>query len=240
MLSTLLDCTIEFDYTRSTERPVSVVTEGNASMTELIGYVASALVIVSLMMTSVLRLRLISLVGAVAWFIYGLLLNAPPIYITNSIIIAINVYYLFRMLTQKHYFKLLELDRNSAYLRSFLEFYERDIGRFFPQFRYDSARADLVYLVLRDLMPVGVFITERDAAHRSLVDLDYVIPGYRDLQPGRFLFGELDRVLPSKGIKTLYSVPGSEHHHAYLARMGFIPVQEATSGNLYMREMGAR
>ena len=207
-------------------------------MAELIGYIASALVIVSLVMTSVLRLRLISFIGAVAWFIYGLLLNAPPIYLTNGIIIAINTYYLFKMLTAKHYFKLLEVDRNSAYLRSFLEFYAGDIGRFFPQFRYDAARADVVYLVLRDLMPVGVFITERDAAHRSLVDLDYVIPGYRDLQPGKFLFTELDRLLPQKGVKTLYSVPGSEHHHTYLTRMGFIPVRESTSGNLYMREMG--
>ncbi|MCL4249170.1 MAG: hypothetical protein KJ065_13570 [Anaerolineae bacterium] len=205
---------------------------------ELIGYIASALVIVSLVMTSVLRLRLISFVGAVAWFIYGVMLNAPPIYVTNGIIIAINVYFLFQMFTAKHYFKLLEVDRRSAYLRSFLEFYQADIGKFFPSFKYDPEQVDLVYLVLRDLMPVGVFITERDRSGRSLINLDYVIPGYRDLQPGKFLYEELDHMLPEKGVRTLYSVPGSEKHHAYLKRMGFAPVPEATSGGLYQREIG--
>ncbi|MCA9908255.1 MAG: YgjV family protein [Anaerolineae bacterium] len=205
---------------------------------ELIGYIASALVIVSLVMTSVLRLRLISFVGAVAWFIYGVMLNAPPIYVTNGLIIVINVYFLFQMLRAKHYFKLLEVDRTSAYLRSFLEFYQKDIGKFFPSFKYDAEQVDLVFLVLRDLMPVGVFITERDRSGRALINLDYVIPGYRDLQPGKFLYEELDHMLPEKGVRTLYSVPGSEKHHAYLERMGFAPVPEATSGGLYQREIG--
>jgi hypothetical protein len=207
-------------------------------MTETIGYLASLLVIISLVMTSVLRLRLISFIGAIAWFIYGVLLSAPPIYITNGIIIAINGYFLLQMLTQKHYFKLLEVDRHSSYLLSFLAFYAQDIGRFFPQFRYEPGKADLVYLVLRDLMPVGLFITERDASGRSLIDLDYVIPGYRDLGPGRFLFSELDKLLPQKGVRLLYSVPGSDKHQAYLRRVGFIPVQEATHGNLFQRTMG--
>jgi len=204
---------------------------------ELIGYVASALVIVSLVMTSVLRLRLISLVGAIVWLIYGLMLGQPPIYATNGIIIVINIYYLFQMFTAKHYFNLLEVDRNSAYLRSFLAFYQKDIGHFFPSFAYDPAQVDLAYLVLRDLMPVGVFLTERDSSGRSLINLDYVIPGYRDLRPGKFLYAELEQMLPEKGVRTLYSVPGSEKHHDYLRRMGFAPVPEATSGGLYQREM---
>ncbi|MDX2140425.1 MAG: hypothetical protein SF123_20240 [Chloroflexota bacterium] len=206
---------------------------------EIIGYIASAVVIVSLVMTSVLRLRIISFVGAILWFIYGVMLTAPPIYITNGIIIAINVYFLYQMLTAKHYFRLLEVDRDSSYLRGFLEFHAKDIGKFFPQFKYDAARADLVYLILRDMLPVGLFITEKDSAGRSLVDLDYVIPGYRDLGPGKFLYDELNQRLPAKGVHTLYSVPGNETHQAYLLRMDFAPTREATSGNLYQRDLEA-
>jgi hypothetical protein len=207
-------------------------------MTEIIGYLASLLVIISLVMTSVLRLRLISLVGAVAWFLYGVLLQQPPIYITNGIIIVINLYFLVQMLTQKHYFRLLEVDRQSSYLRGFFEHYQQDIARFFPQFRYDGARADRVYLILRDMLPVGVFVTEQDESGRALVDLDYVVPGYRDLEAGKFLFRELDVLLPQAGVRQLYSVPGSEMHQAYLTRMGFAPTREVTSGNLFVRTMG--
>jgi ribosomal protein S18 acetylase RimI-like enzyme len=207
------------------------------TLVEIIGYIASAVVIISLVMTSVLRLRLISLAGSILWFIYGVMLSAPPIYITNGIIICINLYFLFQMLTAKHYFRLLEVDRNSAYMRGFLDFYAKDIGKFFPQFKYDPARADLVFLILRDMLPVGLFITEKDSSGRSLVDLDYVIPGYRDLGPGKFLYTELAERLPDKGVYTLYSVPGNEVHQAYLQRMGFAPTRESTSGNLYQREL---
>ena len=62
--------------------------------TELIGYVASALVVVSLAMTSVVRLRAISLVGSVAFVVYGVLIESVPIMVTNVAIAALNVWFL--------------------------------------------------------------------------------------------------------------------------------------------------
>jgi Bacterial inner membrane protein len=207
------------------------------TLVEIIGYIASLIVIISLVMKSVLRLRIISFVGAVLWLIYGVMLNAPPIYITNGIIIAINIYFLYQMLSEKHYFRILEVDKDSTYLQNFIDFYQADIGRFFPQFRYNAARADLVYFILRDMLPVGLFVTERDPSGRALVDCDYVIAGYRDLQAGKFLYRELETRLPAKGVRTLYSVPGSDEHQKYLQRMGFMPTAESTSGGLFQRSM---
>jgi hypothetical protein len=207
-------------------------------MTALIGYIASAIVVVSLVMTSVLRLRLVSFVGAILWCVYGLLLNSPPIILTNAIIIAINAWFLFKMLTEKHYFRLLEIDHDSSYLRNFLDFHSADIGRFFPQFKYNAAEADLVYLILRDMLPVGLLVTEQDSVGRHIVKIDYVITGYRDLQAGSYLYRELAMQLPPRGVHVLYSVPGSDKHQAYLTRMGFAPVHEKTTDALWQREMG--
>jgi hypothetical protein len=204
---------------------------------EVIGYIASLLVIISLTMSSVLRLRLVSLVGAIAWFIYGVMLNAPPIFLTNGIIIVINTYFLAHMLTTKHYFRLLEVSPDSSYIQSFLDFYRKDIVRFFPNFEYKPAKADMLFLILRDMIPVGLFVTERDSANRVLVDIDYVIPGYRDLAPGRFLYEQIAQRLPQKGIHTLYSVPGNEKHQKYLRRMGFSPTAETTSGSLFQKTL---
>lgn len=207
---------------------------------DILGYVASILAAASLMMKSVLRLRLLSLIASVAFSIYGFLLGSVPVAGLNVLIIFINLYFLRQMLTQKTYFKLLEVDRTSSYLTSFLEFYQRDIARYFPNFRYEASRADMVYLILRDLLPVGLFISERDASGRAVVKLDYVIPGYRDLKAGQFLYDELAQRLPERGINTLYSVPGGEEHRHYLLRMGFSPRGDKDKIKLYARELGMK
>jgi GNAT superfamily N-acetyltransferase len=204
---------------------------------DILGYVASVLAAASLMMKSVLKLRLVSLAGAVAFSIYGALLGSVPITALNVLIIGINLYFIIQMLTKKTYFKLLEVDRSSSYVRSFLEFYQQDIARYFPNFAYNPDRADIVYLILRDLLPVGLFVAERDSAGREVVRLDYVIPGYRDLKAGHFLYDELEKQLPPRGITMLYSVPGGEEHHAYLRRMGFTPQGGEGRIKLFAREL---
>jgi hypothetical protein len=204
---------------------------------DILGYVASALAATSLMMKSVLRLRVVSLIGSIAFAIYGLLLGSVPVTGLNILIVFINLYFIIQMLTKKTYFTLLEVDRQSSYVQQFLDFHQADIGRFFPQFQYRADRADMVYLILRDLLPVGLFVSERDATGREVVKLDYVIAGYRDLKAGEFLYQQLSERLPSRGITTLYSVPGSEAHGAYLQRMGFIPQGGEGRIKLYARDL---
>lgn len=205
---------------------------------DLLGYAASSVIVISLLMKSVLKLRMIGLVGGMLFFVYGILLGSIPVAGLNLVNMCINLYFIRQMLTAKSYFKLLEVDRRSSYVTSFIEFYQHDISKFFPTFQYRPDRADMVYLILRDLQPVGLFVMERDASGRALVKLDYVIPGYRDLKAGQFLYGELERLLPAKQIKTLYSVPGDEIHQRYLKRMGFTAQGGDGKIKLYTREMG--
>jgi hypothetical protein len=65
-------------------------------MIEAVGYLGSALVITSLLMTRILRLRVISLMGSTAFLIYGLLIGSVPIVITNVVIMGINTTFLWR------------------------------------------------------------------------------------------------------------------------------------------------
>ena len=65
---------------------------------ELVGYLASALVVTSLAMTSVVRLRMISLAGSITFTVYGALIGSVPIIITNSSIACLNVWFLSREL----------------------------------------------------------------------------------------------------------------------------------------------
>jgi GNAT superfamily N-acetyltransferase len=190
---------------------------------EVIGYVASALVAVSLMMSSLLRLRLINLVGSAAFALYGLLIHAYPVAAMNGFIVLINLFYLYRMLRTREYFRLLSVEPDSQYLRQFLRYYEREIRRFLPDFAYTPAADDLTVFVLRDMVPAGLFIGQPEEGGRLCVTLDFVIPQYRDFKIGRYLFQEEREFFRSRGFHEIESEPGNREHAAYLRRMGFEP-----------------
>ncbi len=67
-------------------------------MTELIGYIASAIVLISFLMKNIKKLRVINTIGCLIFIVYGVLLNfSIPIIITNSVIVGINIYFLIKM-----------------------------------------------------------------------------------------------------------------------------------------------
>jgi hypothetical protein len=187
---------------------------------ELVGYAGSVLVAISLMMKSLVRLRVINLIGALFFTAYGILIGAYPVALLNSIIIAVNLYYLLQMWNQRDYFKLMEVNYDSRYLKNFVEYYRKEIQEFFPSYLFKPQADQLVIFVLRNMVPAGVLIV-RPLGDTADVFLDFVIPGYRDFRAGKFLFEESAMYFHQKGIKRLASDPGNPRHESYLKRMGF-------------------
>ncbi len=67
------------------------------SFTEIIGYLASLVVLLSFLMKDVTRLRMVNIVGCSLFTTYGVLLGfSIPIIVTNVAIIIINVVYLLK------------------------------------------------------------------------------------------------------------------------------------------------
>lgn len=64
---------------------------------EGLGYLASVLVALSLTMRSLLKLRVINLVGAMLFTLYGLVIGALPVAALNFFIVLVNIYYLHQM-----------------------------------------------------------------------------------------------------------------------------------------------
>jgi hypothetical protein len=188
------------------------------------------------MMSSILRLRVINLIGALLFTAYGLAIRAYPVAVTNFVIVLIDVYFLVEILRAKEYFTLLEVPPESEYLLAFLRFYEADIHRFLPDFRYQPAQDQVAFFVLRNMIPAGLFIGRRDHPGRLVAALDFVIPGYRDFRTGRYVFGEQAAFFHRRGIHSVCSPPGSPAHQTYLRRMGF--VQQPGDGD-FVLEIGA-
>jgi energy-converting hydrogenase Eha subunit E len=64
---------------------------------EYIGYLASAIVLLSFVMGRILYLRIINTIGCCFFIFYGALLGSIPIIATNAAIVLINLYYLVKM-----------------------------------------------------------------------------------------------------------------------------------------------
>jgi hypothetical protein len=190
---------------------------------ELIGYVASALIAISLTMSSILKLRVLNLLGGLSFAVYGLLIGAFPVTVVNLLTASINAFHVTRLLRARELFKLLEVKPESDYLRHFIDFNLPDIRRFLPGFSHQVSADQLTLFVLRDLVPAGLFIGRRERQGELRVQLDYVIPGYRDLKVGGFLYSAGAELLRRHGVRRLVTDPGSRDHQAYLRRMGYRP-----------------
>ncbi len=70
--------------------------------TEIIGYVASVVILISFLMKNMKALRIINSIGCFLFIIYGVLINnSIPIIFTNTAIVGINIYYLAKMRAEK-------------------------------------------------------------------------------------------------------------------------------------------
>ena len=207
------------------------------SLLEIIGYAGSILIAISLLMSSFLKLRLINLIGAICFVVYGVFIGAYPIALVNLIICGIDLYYLYQIYSTKEYFTLLESQHDSEYLKSFLEFHNEDIKHFLPDFTYLPNEASLVFFILRDMVPAGLFIADARGGGALWVNLDFVIPRYRDFKIGRFLYEQKAEFFKAKGIRKIYSASGNPAHARYLRQMGFAPDSSDTTGVLYSRTL---
>ncbi len=66
------------------------------SLTEIIGYIGTLLVLTSFLMKEMKKLRIGNIIGSSTFIIYGILLNSIPVIITNVFIVLINAFYLIK------------------------------------------------------------------------------------------------------------------------------------------------
>lgn len=68
---------------------------------ELIGYLGSFLVVVSMLMTSITKLRVVNMTGSVISIIYALVIGSFPIALMNICLLIINTYNIIKLKRQK-------------------------------------------------------------------------------------------------------------------------------------------
>lgn len=69
----------------------------SATMWEWVGYLASVVVAISLMMSNIKKLRWWNLIGAALFVAYGMAIGAYPVALVNFFIVLIDAYYLLKL-----------------------------------------------------------------------------------------------------------------------------------------------
>ncbi len=191
------------------------------SWVEWVGYTASLLVLVSLMMASILRLRIFNLIGATVFCIYGLLIHSYPVAGMNFLIVLSNIYYLFKLRKVKEEFILMETSPNSAFLKRFVEMNHKEIKAFFPDFVFENKTHDVSFYILRNTSVAGLFIANHYNENTLKVALDYVTPTYRDFKVGNYIHHQLVAYFKDKGYTQLLCETENKNHIHYLEKMGY-------------------
>lgn len=190
---------------------------------ELIGYLGSLLVIVSMLMTSVVKLRVINTIGSVIFCAYALAIHSYPTAAMQVCLIIINIVNLHKLNNTKKEYAAVELNFNDGFLSHFLFSNSSDIKKIFPDFSAPSQN-DRIFLITCEEIPAGVFIADNDGKDNLKVKLDYTTPAYRDCSAGKFMFTHLKHL----GIKKVIAETKIPAHEKYLHKVGFS--QDGDSG----------
>lgn len=185
---------------------------------QAMGYFSTVLILISFLMTSVVKLRLFNLIGSIIFVIFAFLTKSYPTAIMNIGLCLINIYFLIRLARSKSLTLHLPIDRDSAYLNEFLKLYQQDIRCFFPKFDPKDPGNETAYFVYYDMNPVGLIIGHKTEGGALDIALDYTIPKYRDASVGRYLYPQL---LGEEGFRALELRDASDKHAPYLKKIGF-------------------
>ena len=79
---------------------------------EIFGYVGTALIILSMMMKSIVKLRILNITGAVITVIYSIICRAWPVVLLNAALTVINSYHLIADFIRERATKKLAAQHN--------------------------------------------------------------------------------------------------------------------------------
>ncbi|MBQ4481833.1 MAG: YgjV family protein [Lachnospiraceae bacterium] len=81
---------------------------------ELFGYLGSVLVIISMLMTSVKKLRILNMTGSLIFTIYAIIIHSYPTALLNSFLVIINLMHLIRMAKAEKREKIFDINHGTA------------------------------------------------------------------------------------------------------------------------------
>ena len=190
-----------------------------------IGYLASAFLAISLIVSNSFKFRVFSSLGCLTFIVYGFLVNAFPVMLANGILLVINVYQLWKLTRIEEEFLFVPILPENRIVQKFLNYYKDDIKSYFPEFAFDKVVPNQVsYVVLRDIAIANMFVAVVNENGDAIMKVNYTVPQYRDYKVTKFIIERESNTLKSHGIKKLvYESVFNPSHLQFLKVVGFTP-----------------
>ena len=192
---------------------------------EVVGWVGSAVLVVSLLQTRVMRFRVLNAIASAVLVGYNLAIQVWPMVGLNVVLVGINVVIIWRLLRHRHdarAYAVVPIGVREPYLAHVVARHAADIVEFNPDPGTLLARAEHAVLVTSGDQLVGLVLSRAgDVPAEQQVLLDYVLPPYRDFTPGEFVFSP-DGPFADLGATRVVASPAMAAAERYLAAVGFV------------------
>ncbi|MBR5965225.1 MAG: hypothetical protein IK015_03845 [Treponema sp.] len=195
---------------------------------EIIGYVGSALIVISMTMTSVLRLRLVNILGSGISICYAIFVKAYPVAFLNAFLIMVNVAKIIQLFRLEKSYRMVVSKGSDGLPQYLAQKYSKDISKYFPDFKKINDDDD-VFILMNGDIATGVTAGKIDGNDCFNITIDYTTPAYRDNSAGLFLYKEIAK----RGCKKAVFEASSKNHEDYLYKIGFVKV----SRGKYVKEL---
>lgn len=175
---------------------------------DALGWGGSALLVLSLLQTRVLRFRALNLVACLILLGFNALIEVWPMVGMNTVLAAINIWFLVGLARERHddeVFEVVQVKLDDEYFRHILKTHELDIRAFQPDFGTRPDEGQVAFVVVKRDETVGMVLLRREG-DVARVELDYVTPKYRDFSVGEFVWRR-SGVLKAMGFNHVMTSP---------------------------------
>lgn len=191
---------------------------------EIIGWAGSVLVVLSLMVPSVRRFRILNLTGSFIATVYNVYFEIWPYAAMNGAIVLINVYWLWRLhqegSSQERGYSVVPADSRDAVVKRFLTRNGTAITAAYPHFDARQLEGAYTHLVMHEEEVIGLFAVQARSGGIGDVVLDFVTERFRDLTPGHYIYTN-SFLFARLGISSLEVLSESTADTSYFKKQGF-------------------
>ena len=193
---------------------------------EILGWAGSALLVVSVLQTRVMRFRVLNAVASAVLLAYNAAIQVWPMVGMNAVLVAINLWVIAGMVRRRHdarAYDVVQVGVGEPYLTHVLARHAADIAQHNRSPERVLDQAEHAFLVTSGDALVGVVLSRAGrTADEQQVVLDYVLPPYRDFTPGEFVYRP-GGPFTAMGARRVVASPAMMRSEKYLDAVGFRP-----------------
>lgn len=145
---------------------------------EIFGYIGTVLVILSMTMTSLIKLRILNMSGSLVSLIYAACVNTWPVAVLNACLLGINLVQTVRELRGKGDVTLLSLGAEDSTAQHLLEIWQKDIEKTFPNCNFEEMKKGEVHILYKGEAAIG-FFAGLNGEKKEPADVLYLAPAHR-------------------------------------------------------------